>query len=57
MAGGVAVINVGAATETMDERKKARVKTGCTATRAAVQVRDLPRRRGVLALHLGFRGC
>ena len=40
LAGGVAVINVGAATETEMKEKKARVEDALHATRAAVEERN-----------------
>jgi chaperonin GroEL len=46
LAGGVAVIRVGAATETEMKEKKARVEDAMHATRAAVEEGNRPRRRG-----------
>ena len=52
LAGGVAVIKVGAATETEMKEKKARVEDALHATRAAVEEGIVPgRRRGVAARH------
>ncbi len=42
MVGGVAVNNVGAATETEMKEKKARVQDALNATRAAVEERIVP---------------
>jgi chaperonin GroEL len=51
LAGGVAVINVGAATETEMKEKKARVEDALHATRAAVEEGIVPwRRRRIAAL-------
>ena len=47
--GGVAVINVGAATETEMKEKKARVEDALHATRAAVEEGIVPGRRGGLS--------
>jgi chaperonin GroEL len=50
--GGVAVINIGAATETEMKEKKARMEDALNATRAAVEEGHCPRRRcGPAALY------
>ena len=49
LAGGVAVIKVGAATETEMKEKKARVEDALNATRAAVEEGVVRRRRGCSA--------
>ena len=49
LAGGVAVIKVGAATETELKEKKHRVEDALSATRAALEEGIVPRRRRVLA--------
>ena len=56
LAGGVAVIKVGAATETAMKEKKARVEDALNATRAAVEEGIVPgRRRGAAARGQGHR--
>ena len=56
LAGGVAVIKVGAATEIEMKEKKARVEDALHATRAAVEEGVVPgRRRGVAARAQGHR--
>ena len=57
LVGGVAVVKVGAATETEMKEKKARVEDALHATRAAVEEGIVPgRRRGAAALPEGARG-
>ena len=56
LVGGVAVVNVGAATETELKEKKARVEDALHATRAAVAARDCSwRRRGSSSCCQEFR--
>ena len=53
LAGGVAVIKVGAATEVEMKEKKARVEDALHATRAAVEEGIVARRRRRAAAHPG----
>ena len=53
LVGGVAVINVGAATESEMKEKKARVEDALNATKAAVEEGIIP--GGGVALHQGYR--